>query len=91
MTMWIHSGLTLFGVALGVCHAAGIWQSAKHHTAASAVVGLTRLFAVGLALAITAMLGGILPTAAGWALGFLATIATVAAKTPHHRQKRATE
>jgi hypothetical protein len=57
---------------LGVVHAAGIWRSAT--TATTAVMGLARLLVVGLALAAAAIFGGILPAAAGWVIGFFASV-----------------
>ena len=74
---WIHAAWVVVGLVLGVVHAAGIWRSAKHPTATTAVMGLVRLLVVGLALAAAAIFGGILPAAAGWAVGFFASVGIV--------------
>lgn len=74
---WIDGAWILFGLALGVFHAAGIWRSARPRTATTALVGLARLLVVGLALAAAALFGGILAAAAGWAVGFFCVVAAV--------------
>jgi hypothetical protein len=71
---WIYGAWVVIGLALGVVHAAGIWRSARHPTTTTAVMGSARLLVVGLTLAAVAMFGGILPTAAGWAVGFFASV-----------------
>jgi hypothetical protein len=71
---WICGAWAVVGLALGVVHAAGVWRSARRPTATTAVMGLARLLVVGLALAAAAIFGGILPTAAGWAVGFFASV-----------------
>ena len=74
MMTWIYGAWVVVGLVLGVVHAAGVWRSAKHPTATTAVMGLARLLVVGLALAAAAIFGGILPAAAGWAVGFYASV-----------------
>jgi hypothetical protein len=65
----------LGGVALGVAHARGIWRSTRRPSAWMAVLAIVRLAMVGGGLAVAAILGAVLPTAGGWALGFgLATL-----------------
>ena len=61
----------LIGVATGVLHAFALWGAAHRMTGR---IGLPwRLPLVGAALVAAALVGGILPTAAGWAAGLATT------------------
>ena len=86
---WIHAAWGTVGVALGVVHATGIWRTARHTTAATAIIGVVRLLVVGLALATAAILGGILLAAAGWAIGFFACVGVFMAPRSRVDQRRA--
>ena len=86
---WIHAAWVVVGLVLGVVHAAGIWRSEKQPTAMTAVMGLARLLVVGLPLAGAAVFGGILPAAAGWAVGFLTSVGTLLATRLRSSQRRA--
>jgi hypothetical protein len=68
--MWLTAGLVL-----GVMHASEIWRAARRPSVATTIVGLMRLLVVGLVLTAAAILGEILPAAAGWAVGFFASVA----------------
>ncbi len=78
------------GVGLGILHAAGIWRASKQPTALSALTGFIRIVLVGRVLAAAAVLGGILPAAAGWATGYFAAVATVMANRFWTAQRSAT-
>lgn len=84
--MWIYSAWVAAGIVLGVFHATGVWRSAKRPSSWTALLGLARLLAVGLVLTAAAILGGILPAATGWAVGFFAALGLVA-----QRATRATQ
>jgi hypothetical protein len=86
---WIHTAWLAVGFVLGVVHATGIWRSAKHFTAATSIISLVRLVAVGLALAAGAIFGGILPAALGWGIGFFACVGLAMASRLRVRQRRA--
>ena len=86
---WMHVAWLVVGLVLGVTQAIGIWRSAKRPTATTAVMGLVRLLVVGLALALAAIFGGILPAAAGWAAGFFASIGIVTVTRSRIRPPRA--
>jgi hypothetical protein len=86
---WNHAAWLGVGLVLGVVHATGIWRSAKHRTAITALMGLVRMLVVGLALATAALLGGVLPAAAGWAVGFFASVSAVMATRFRISQRRA--
>ena len=89
MMTWIHAAWLVVGLVLGIVHATGIWRTAKHPSATTAVLGLVRLLAVGLALASAAILGGILPAAAGWAVGFFASAGIVMVSRSRVSQRKA--
>jgi hypothetical protein len=77
--IWFHAPWLAFGVALGVLHATSVWRSTKHTSAITAFIGMARLLTIGLALAAGAVGGGVLPAAAGWAVGFFASVGLVMA------------
>jgi len=83
----IHSAWVAVGLTLGVVHATGIWWLAKSPTAISAVLGMVRLLVIGLVLASAAILGGIIPASAGWAVGFFARLGIVVAIRPRIIQR----
>lgn len=85
---WIHASWFAVGLLLGVLHAAAVWRSAKHLTARTAVMGLARLVFVGVVLAVVAILGGILPAAIGWAVGFFGCVGMVMVTRSRISQRR---
>ena len=74
MITWVHIIWFAAGSLLGLAHASGIWRSTKHLTAMTAVMGMVRLAATGIGLALAAIFGGILPAASGWAIGFFVSV-----------------
>ena len=61
------------GVAVGVSHARALWHSA-HRVNGTAWWGIAwRLPLVGVTLLVAALVGRLLPTAAGWAGGLAVT------------------
>ena len=76
---WMHGVWIAVGVVLGVLHAQGIWRTAHHRSATTAIVGMVRLLVVGLALTVAAIFGGILPAAGGWVIGLLTSVVAVLA------------
>jgi len=86
----VHAIWLAVGLMLGVVHATGLWRSARQRTTTAAVVGLMRLLLVGLALAAAAIFGGIVPAAAGWAVGFFASVGIVIAVRLRASRQRAT-
>lgn len=74
LTMWIFSGWLLCGVFLGTIHAMGLSKTVNHGSPYSAVLGIIRLLTVGTAFVFTAILGGIVPLAIGWAIGFFPSV-----------------
>ena len=72
------------GLLFGVLHAAGIWRSTRRPNSLFAVIGMLRLLVVGAVLTCAALVGGIIPAACGWGLGFLTGLAVAAmAGRPH--------
>ncbi len=88
MMTWLSAVWMVFGAAIGVLHAAGVWRSASRPSVMSALLGLVRLVVVGLALVASAILGGILPAAAGWALGYFAAVAFLSTRRRRTSQRR---
>ena len=86
---WVQGVWFTVGAGLGILHAAGIWRASKQPTAMSALMGLVRILLVGLVLAAAALLGGILPAGAGWAMGYFAAVAAVLANRYRTTQRRA--
>lgn len=72
---WVFGTWLLAGVALGAFHAMGIRQSTREAGPFVAILGVVRLLAVGLGLVAAAILGGIIPIAIGWGLGFASAVA----------------
>ena len=87
--IWIQATWVVLGVVLGILHAAAIWRSARRPTTTTAVIGSIRLLLVGLTLAAAAIFGGVLPAAAGWAVGFFGGVAIVLATRLRNRRRRA--
>ncbi len=71
---WLDAIWLVLGLATGVVHAAGIRRSTDRFGLLAPLWAMLRLSIVGLTLAAAAFWGGILPAAAGWALGFLFSI-----------------
>lgn len=65
---------TVAGLLTGGVHSAGIYHSASHPRSWMAATGMLRLLIVGGVLTISSINGFVLPTAAGWILGFFTII-----------------
>lgn len=74
---WIFGGWLLCGVVLGAMHGLGLKKGTSLAGPYAALLGLFRLFSVGMGFVASAILGGIVPTSIGWALGFFFVIAIV--------------
>ncbi|MEW6219789.1 MAG: hypothetical protein AB1634_09695 [Thermodesulfobacteriota bacterium] len=69
MTAWAWLWLPA-GLALGAGQALWLLAGVRRPGPGLAVAGLLRLVAVGLALVVAALYGGIVPAALGWGVGF---------------------
>lgn len=74
---WIFSGWLVCGGILGAIHALGIKKGTHLDGFAGAVLGLLRIFAVGIGFMTSALLGGIIPMTIGWGATFFLTVAIV--------------
>jgi hypothetical protein len=80
MITWRTAIWLLIGIALGVTQVIGVWRSARHPTERGPLVGLVRMTMVGVMLAISAVVGEILPAATGWAAGFFGSFFALVGK-----------
>lgn len=69
--MWVPVMWLLVGAIIGVVHATALWHAAQRPSGWIAITGGVRLLAVALVLTGAAVWGGLLPAAAGWAMGFV--------------------
>lgn len=71
----------LLGVVAGSVHVWMLWQTSQSLRRSGAWYWI-RLPLIGSVLVAAAVCGGILPTAAGWALAYFATVGVIAARRP---------
>ncbi|PQO25624.1 hypothetical protein C5Y96_22645 [Blastopirellula marina] len=74
---WIFGGWFLSGIILGAVHAMGLRNATSHTSPYAPLLGILRLFAVGISFFFSAILGGIFPLAFGWGLGFFVVVGIV--------------
>ncbi len=86
---WIFYGWLLCGAFAGVLHSLGIWRTTRRAGRLTALLGMGRLLALCLGFTFSAMLGGILPTAIGWAASFLITTGILAFQHQRTNQEKA--
>jgi hypothetical protein len=67
----------MVGMMIGTMHATAFWHAAQRPSRGMAIVGVARLLAVIMVLTSAAGWGGILATAAGWAMGFVVGVVVV--------------
>lgn len=65
------------GMLLGSMHAAALWRISKQPEKLRPWRGVARLLGVAIVLAVSAVMGGILPLFVGWVIGFLANVGFV--------------
>lgn len=76
MVLWFAGGL-----ATGLAHAWLIWR-ASQPPFRWASAGLLRMMPVAAVLVAAAMMGGLIPVAAGWLTAFLISVGAVAMRKP---------